>query len=162
MQEVIAAAVHDAFLALKAASGGLPNSMVREINAVHANSTFADLPKELQASVTASVRAAFARLLKEGYSVSPGQPAQPVRSATPYRREERGSGPRRDTKPGTGRDRPDRNRRPGGDRPGPGKDAPRGGRPNPGGKPGGGRPAGGRPGGGRPGGGPKPGGGKPG
>ena len=152
MQEAIAAAVLDSFAALKAASGGLPNNLLREINAVHANTTFADLPRELQASIIASVRDAFNRLLKEGYSVSPGRQAAPAHAATPYRRDggagqrpPRGGRPERRGPPGA---------RPGGDRPG--GDRPRGDRPG-GGK---GGPRGARPSGGRSNRGPKPGGGK--
>lgn len=77
MQEIIFAAVVDSLGALKTASKGMPNTLLRDINAIHTNSTFADLPKELQTTITASVRAAFNRLLKEGYSVSQGQAAPP-------------------------------------------------------------------------------------
>ena len=77
MQEIIAAAVLDSVAALKAASKGLPNTLLRDLNAIHANTTFADLPAEVQTAVSASVRAAFSRLQKEGYSVSGGEPAGP-------------------------------------------------------------------------------------
>ncbi len=75
MHDIVFSAVVDAVGALKAASNGVPNALLRDINAIHANATFADLPKELQATVTASVRAGFNRLLKEGYAVSPSQSA---------------------------------------------------------------------------------------
>lgn len=77
MQDIVAAAVLDAIAALKAASKGLPNNLLRDLNAIHANTTFADLPAEVQNAVSASVRAAFSRLQKEGYSVSGGEPAAP-------------------------------------------------------------------------------------
>jgi hypothetical protein len=77
MQEIVAAAVLDAIAALKTASKGLPNNLLRDLNAIHANTTFADLPQEVQNAVSASVRAAFSRLQKEGYSVSGGEPAAP-------------------------------------------------------------------------------------
>lgn len=77
MQEIVAAAVLDAIAALKAASKGLPNNLLRDLNAIHANTTLADLPAEVQTAVAASVRAAFSRLQKEGYSVSGGEPAAP-------------------------------------------------------------------------------------
>jgi hypothetical protein len=77
MQDIIAAAVLDAVAALKVASRGLPNNLLRDLNAIHANTTFADLPAEVQNAVSASVRAAFSRLQKEGYSVSGGEPAAP-------------------------------------------------------------------------------------
>lgn len=77
MEEIVAAAVLDAIAALKAASKGLPNNLLRDLNAIHANTTFADLPREVQNAVSASVRAAFSRLQKEGYAVSGGEPAAP-------------------------------------------------------------------------------------
>jgi hypothetical protein len=77
MQEIVAAAVLDAIAALKTASKGLPNNLLRDLNAIHANTTLADLPPEVQNAVSASVRAAFSRLQKEGYSVSGGEPAAP-------------------------------------------------------------------------------------
>ena len=76
MQEIVFSAVLDAIAALKSSSKGLPNTLLRELNAIHANTTFADLPKELQAAISASVGAAFTRLLKSGYSVSPAQSSQ--------------------------------------------------------------------------------------
>jgi hypothetical protein len=119
MQEAVYAAVIDSIVALKGASKGLPNNLLRDLNAIHANTTYADLPPELQASIGASVRAIFARLLKEGYSVSGGEPA-PARHAPPPRdgaREQRPhrSGPRRDGPGG-----PPRRDGPGGG-PGPGR-----------------------------------------
>jgi hypothetical protein len=140
MQEILFAAIVDGVDALKAASKGVPNTLLRDVQSLHRNATFADLPKELQDSIGQSVRAAFTRLLKEGYSVAPTSTV-PQRPASPipdrrFDRDRPRSGPR-------GR--------------GPG-DRPRGDRP--GGRPGGDRPGGGRPGGGKPGGG-KPGGGKP-
>lgn len=71
MQDIVYAAVIDAIAALKTASKGVPNTLLRDLGAIHANSTFADLPPELQSAIQASVRAAFTKLLKEGYSVGP-------------------------------------------------------------------------------------------
>ena len=79
MQDIVFAAVVDSLDALKSASKGVPNTLLRDIGAIHTNSTFADLPKELQATITASVRSAFNRLLKEGYSVAPRDAAQQAR-----------------------------------------------------------------------------------
>ena len=117
MQDIIASAVLDSIAALKTASKGLPNNLVRDIGAIHANTTFADLPAEVQASITASVRAAFTRLLKEGYSVAPGQGGPPRNP--PPRRDSAGEGQRRGPPPGRGP-------RPGGGRP----SGPGGGRPS--------------------------------
>ncbi len=121
MQEIVFSAVLDAITALKTASKGLPNTLLRDLNAVHANTTFADLPPELQAAITASVRSAFTRLLKEGYSVSPGRP-EPQQRPAPRRddQRERRPGPRRDGpapgpgggKPPANRGRPNRNPKP--------------------------------------------------
>jgi hypothetical protein len=121
MQEIVFAAAIDAIAALKAASKGVPNTLLRDLNAIHANTTFADLPAELQAAIAASVRSAFTRLLREGYSVSSGGagPPQrtPPRNIPPRGGAPRGGAPRRD--------HPDRPKGPrGGPRgrgPGPGK-----------------------------------------
>ena len=127
MQSVIFSAILDAFEALKTASRGFPNQMVRDIQAVHRNTTFADLPKELQDAIAASVRGAFTQLLKEGYSVAPRDSA-PVRSQ-PRHGElvDRGArGPRSPRPAGRG-PRPSGPRSPGGDRPRGG--GPQGGKP---------------------------------
>jgi hypothetical protein len=139
MQEIVFSAVLDGIAGLKAASKGLPNTLLRDLNALHPNTTFSDLPPELQSAIAASVRSAFARLLKEGYSVSPGQPAPQrpahAREGVRVQRGERRPPPR-------------------------GGDAPKG--RGPGRGPGAGPGGAGRPGGGRPGGGARPGGGRPG
>ncbi|WP_185829203.1 hypothetical protein [Sphingomonas ginkgonis] len=134
MQSVIFSAVLDAIAALKTASNGLPNQLIRDLQAIHPNTTFEDLPKELQQAIGQSVRSAFTQLLKEGYAVAP-------------------KGEQTMTRP---LDRvPERERRQPGDRPPGDRRPPRGPRPGGSGRPGGGggRPGGGRPGGGRPGGG---------
>lgn len=124
MQSVLLSAVIDALEAIKAASGGVPNNMLRDLQSVHRNTTFADLPKAVQDSIAQSVRAAFTQFLKEGYAVGPKQAVQQSR---PMDRV-----PERDRR--TPQDRRDFRKGPG--RRGPGN-----------GKPGGGRPGGGRPGG---------------
>ena len=48
MQSILFSAVLDGIAALKRASGGLPNQLLRDVQAIHPNVTFADLPKELQ------------------------------------------------------------------------------------------------------------------
>jgi hypothetical protein len=45
--------------------------MLREINSLHANSTFGDLPEHLQKSIKESVKNSLNRLRKEGFSVAP-------------------------------------------------------------------------------------------
>lgn len=132
MHDILYAAVIDAVMALKAGAGGLPNNLLRDLNAIHANTTFADLPKDVQAAITSGVRAAFTRLLREGYSVSSG-------SAPLGREPSREHAPRRDPagrSPGgrPGAPRPPRSG-PGGREPGPrgpaGPRPPRGGKPKP-------------------------------
>src|SRR6478736_9165147 len=79
MQSIIFSAVLDALAALKTASKGLPNQLLRDVQAIHANVTFADLPKELQDQIAESTRTAFTSLLKEGYAVGPRQQMQQSR-----------------------------------------------------------------------------------
>jgi hypothetical protein len=79
MQSVIFSAVLDGIAALKRASGGLPNQLLRDVQAIHPNVTQADLPKELQDAIAESTRAAFTALLKEGYAVGPRQQMQQSR-----------------------------------------------------------------------------------
>ena len=122
MQSILLSAVIDAVEAMKAASKGVPNLMLRDLQSVHRNTTFADLPKPVQDSITQSVRAAFTQFLKEGYAVGPKQEAQQSRpmDRVPERQrggpnERRGPADRRFVRKDPGRRGPDR---PGG---GPGK-----------------------------------------
>jgi hypothetical protein len=94
MQEILFSAVMDAVAALKTASKGMPNSLLRDINAMGPNTAFADLPKEVQAGITGAVRTAFNRLLKEGYSVARTGSAPPP--SRPSARPEGARGPRPD------------------------------------------------------------------
>ena len=79
MQSIIFSAVLDGIAALKKGSGGLPNQLLRDVQAIHPNVTFADLPKELQDAITETTRSAFTQLLKEGYAVGPRQQMQQSR-----------------------------------------------------------------------------------
>ena len=79
MQSIIFSAIIDAVAALKRASGGLPNQLLRDVQAIHPNITLADLPKELQDQIAESTRSAFTGLLKEGYAVGPRQQMQQSR-----------------------------------------------------------------------------------
>jgi hypothetical protein len=79
MQSIIFSAVIEGLGALKRASGGLPNQLLRDVQAIHPNVTFADLPKELQDQIAETTRAAFTQLLKEGYAVGPRQQMQQSR-----------------------------------------------------------------------------------
>ena len=89
MQSIIFSAMLDGVAALKRASGGLPNQLLRDVQAIHPNVTFADLPKELQDQIAESTRAAFTQLLKEGYAVGPRQQMQQSRpmDRVPERRD---------------------------------------------------------------------------
>lgn len=128
MQSVIFSAVLDAVAALKGGSGGLPNQLLRDVQSIHSNVTFADLPKALQDAIVESTRAAFTALLKEGYAVGPRQQMQQSRpmDRVPERdRRPRGpsEGQRRGPRPprsGGGPDKPG-----GGGAPGPGGNRPR-------------------------------------
>lgn len=115
MQSIIFSAVLDGIAALKRASGGLPNQLLRDVQAIHPNVTFADLPKELQDAIAESTRMAFTQLLKEGYAVGPRQQMQQSRpmDRVPERRgpgspDRRGAarGPRRGPPTGEGPDKP--------------------------------------------------------
>src|SRR5947199_10844645 len=122
MQSIIFSAILDAVAALKRATGGLPNQLLRDVQAIHPNVTFADLPKELQDQLAASTRAAFTGLLKEGYAVGPRQQIQQTRPMDRVPERDRRGPPR-----------------------GPARGHRRGGRPPKGGgsgKPGGGKPRG--------------------
>jgi len=79
MQSILFSAVLEGIAALKRASGGLPNQLLRDVQAIHPNVTFADLPKELQDQIVETTRAAFTQLLKEGYAVGPRQQMQQSR-----------------------------------------------------------------------------------
>jgi hypothetical protein len=113
MQSIIFSAVLDGLAALKRASGGLPNQLLRDVQAIHANVTFADLPKELQDAIAESTRTAFTQLLKEGYAVGPRQQMQqsrpmdrvPERQRHPNDRRGPPRGPRRGPPNGEGPDR---------------------------------------------------------
>lgn len=121
MNDVIFAAVLDAVAALKAASNGVPNNLLRDLNAIHANTAAGDLPAGLQSTIAASVREAFTRLAREGYTVAPSRgsdrpPPPRVPSHPPRPRDGRPSRP-----PGSGAPRKPRDGRPGGGRPKPPK-----------------------------------------
>jgi hypothetical protein len=111
MQSILLSAVIDALEAMKAASKGVPNNMLRDLQSVHRNTTFADLPKPVQDSIAQSVRAAFTQFLKEGYAVGPRQAVQQSRPMD--RVPERQRGPGRGPRPGGGP-----GGKPGGNRPG--------------------------------------------
>ncbi len=127
MQSIMFSMVLDGVAALKRASGGLPNQLLRDVQAIHPNVTFADLPKELQDAIAESTRAAFTQLLKEGYAVGPRQQMQQSRPMDRVPERQRP----------TDRRGPPR---------GPANGHRRGGRPPKGGGNGGGKPGGGKPG----------------
>lgn len=127
MQDVLIDAVVEAIEALRASSGGLPNNLLRDIQGIHRNAAFDDLPKALQDSVRQSVRAAFNQLLKEGYAVGPKSEmaSRPPLDRVPER-DRRGPADRRFVRTGPGRRGPDRPgggppKGPRGPRPGAGK-----------------------------------------
>ena len=104
MQSILLSAVIDALEAMKAASKGVPNQMLRDLQSVHRNTTFADLPKAVQDSIAQSVRAAFTQFLKEGYAVGPKQAVQQSRPMDRVpERQRNGPGDRRGPPRGPGR-----------------------------------------------------------
>lgn len=117
MHDILFNAVIDAIQALKTASKGLPNTLLRDLNAIHANVTLADLPPDVQTAIAANVRTAFGKLLKEGYSVtsSSGIPERraPPPAPTVGRGERRAAPPPpRGPKPGSPGGRPGARRPP--------------------------------------------------
>ena len=124
MQSIVFSAVLDAVAALKSASGGLPNQLLRDVQAIHPNVTFADLPKALQDAIANSTRSAFTQLLKEGYAVGPRQQMQAQRPMDRVpERDRRVPNDRRTVRHGQGRRSPPR---PEGDGPGKGPRGPGG------------------------------------
>jgi hypothetical protein len=126
MRDVIASAVVDAIGALKAASKGLPNNLLRDIGAIHANTATADLPAELRQSIDDSVRGALSKLLREGYAVAPSRPEPPRQrpaqgQVVPRRGDNAPRPPRNNDKRGDGAPRGPRPPRSGGPK-GPGSD----------------------------------------
>lgn len=112
VHDIINAAVVDAITALRAASKGLPNALLRDVNAIHANTAFGDLPEAVRSAIASSVRDAFAKLQKDGYVVAEAKSVR-VGPARPDTRVP-GGGPaggrhRSDTRPPPkGRPRPSR------------------------------------------------------
>ena len=104
MQSILLSAVIDALEAMKAASKGVPNLMLRDLQSIHRNTTFADLPKPVQDSIAQSVRAAFTQFLKEGYAVGPKGEVQQSRPLDRVpERDRRGPQERRDFRKSPGR-----------------------------------------------------------
>ena len=104
MQSILLSAVIDALEAMKVASKGVPNLMLRDLQSVHRNTTFADLPEVVQESITLSVRAAFTQFLKEGYAVGPKLAVQQSRPMDRVpERDRRAPADRRDFRKGPGR-----------------------------------------------------------
>ncbi|MES2497705.1 MAG: hypothetical protein V4618_16440 [Pseudomonadota bacterium] len=127
MHDVIVAAVIDGLGALRTASKGLPNALLRDLAAIHPNTTFQDLPADLQASIQSSVRAAFTKLQSQGYTVLNPKVAGVSPRPAPRPQGGPGRGPGGGGgRPGAPRDQP---RRPATDRPRP--DRPKSDRPRP-------------------------------
>ena len=92
--------------------------MLRDLQSIHRNTAFEDLPKDVQDSIVKSVHSAFGELLKEGYAVGPRAAVQQSRPLDRVpERQRNGPGDRRGPPRGPGR-----GARPGGD--GPGKGGP--------------------------------------
>lgn len=105
VHEILFSAVVDAIVAVKKASEGLPNALLRDLGTVHANTSFADLPPSLQAAVNDAVKMTFGRLLQEGYEISPRQVVKPpLRGPAPVSRpvSDQSRRPRPDGRPPKG------------------------------------------------------------
>ena len=126
MQSIIFGAVLEGIAALKRASGGLPNQLLRDVQAIHPNVTFADLPKQLQDQIAETTRSAFTQLLKEGYAVGPRQQVQQSRPMDRVPERDRRGPPRGPSEGHRRGGRPPR---------GDGPDKPRGGGPGGSGRP---------------------------
>ena len=83
MQDAINAAVVDAIVALKDASQGLPNALIRDLASIHANTAFTDLPMAVQKAVAASVRNAFSQFQKDGYVIAEAKSVHSARHRPP-------------------------------------------------------------------------------
>lgn len=118
VRAILFSAVIEAIEALRAASRGLPNNMLRDLQSIHRNTAFEDLPKEVQDSIAAGVRSAFNELTKEGYAVGPRTAIQQSRPID-----------RVPERPRHGPGHPDRRGPPRGPRRSPGGKSPSGGRP---------------------------------
>ncbi len=79
MHDALTSAVVDAVSALKAASNGLPNALLRDLNAIHPNTAAADLPPALRDAIANSVRLTFTQLKKDGYVVVDAKEVSRVR-----------------------------------------------------------------------------------
>jgi len=126
VRSVLFSAVIDAIEALRASSKGLPNNMLRDLQSIHRNTAFEDLPREVQDSIAKSVHSAFGELLKEGYAVGPRaavQQSRPMDRVPERERPRHGHADRRGPPRGPRRSGPGK---PAGNGPGKG---PRGGRP---------------------------------
>jgi hypothetical protein len=123
VRSVLFSAVIDAIEALRASSKGLPNNMLRDLQSIHRNTAFDDLPKEVQDSIAKSVHSAFGELLKEGYAVGPRAAVQQSRPIDRVpERQRNGPGDRRGPPRGQ---RPHRGGPGGGNGPGKGPRGPR-------------------------------------
>ncbi len=71
MQEAMFSAIIDAIEAMKKSSGGTQNVLLREIMAIHANTTFDSLSEGVRDSIKTSVTDSLKRLGREGYTVAP-------------------------------------------------------------------------------------------
>ncbi|MES2058594.1 MAG: hypothetical protein V4564_21835 [Pseudomonadota bacterium] len=105
---MINTAVVDAILALKEASQGLPNALIRDLASIHANTAFSDLPSAVQKAVAASVRNAFSQLQRNGYVIAEAKSVLP----TAPRPTPAGAATRTDRAPRRGPPKPGGPRRP--------------------------------------------------
>lgn len=89
MQLIVYGAVVDAIVALKESANGMPNILMRDINAISPNATFADLPKSVQQAIRVSTKDAFNKLIKEGYEIGPRGETRPKAMRGPPKKNTR-------------------------------------------------------------------------
>lgn len=71
MQEICFNALVEAVQSMK--RNNIDNGLLREVKALHSNTTFADLPDYVKKSLRDNVDRAFIKLNSEGYVVTPKQ-----------------------------------------------------------------------------------------
>ncbi len=78
LQEAIFASVCEAIDAFKSNAGGMPNALVRDLLAVHGNTSFDTLPEPVQKAIKDAVQDTLRRLQREGYVVTPKTAPRPL------------------------------------------------------------------------------------
>ncbi len=89
IHEALFQSLCDTIEAYRVESAGIPNTMLRDLAKLHANTVVDDLPEGVQKVLRTSVSDALRRLQREGYVVAPKDAVRSVRSSTPPPRRHR-------------------------------------------------------------------------